>query len=125
MSHLQLCHILSNQAKRGVCLFPSIQPSSPSQVLFDMETPTTGPTPVPYLQPSSQSRVPAQPALRSPRPPLIEKKSVRFEASREDLLAGGEASSHEDARDELSRGESKNEGLLEDEREGERGEQWR
>ncbi|KAF8610745.1 TPT-domain-containing protein [Ceratobasidium sp. AG-I] len=101
-------------------------PSSPSQILFEMETPTTGPTPVPYLQPSSQSRPPAQPALRSPRPPLTGKKSVRFEASREDLLASGEEGAHdEEARDELPRDESENEGLLGDERERDRGEQWR
>lgn len=86
----------------------------------------TSPPPVPYLQPSSQSRPPAQPALRSPRPPLAGKKSVRFEESGEDLLgSGGNSRQDEEVRDEPSRGESENEGLLGDERDRERGDQWR
>ncbi|QRW00780.1 Triose-phosphate Transporter family [Ceratobasidium sp. AG-Ba] len=54
-------------------------PPSPPQVLFEASTPT--------LTPSRHTRaVPAAPALRSPRPPMVSKKSVRFEGEEEDLV---------------------------------------
>ncbi|KAG8740170.1 Triose-phosphate Transporter [Ceratobasidium sp. 414] len=69
-------------------------PSSPPQVLFDAGTPSTA-----IPAPRHTRAVPAAPALRSPRPPMAGKKSVRFEQSEEDLLG----SENGDRGEEISR----------------------
>ncbi|KAG9090504.1 Triose-phosphate Transporter [Ceratobasidium sp. 370] len=98
------------------------EPSSdPPRVLFDAGTPSTAvPTP------RHTRAVPAAPALRSPRPPMAGKKSVRFEQSEENLLGsddgdGGDDSLRRDREQREEERDGEQDGLLENGKQAE----WR
>ncbi|KAG8688186.1 Triose-phosphate Transporter [Ceratobasidium sp. 394] len=87
--------------------------SDPPRVLFDAGTPSTAvPTP------RHTRAIPTAPALRSPRPPMTGKKSVRFEQNEEeDLLGSDNGDKDEDSsqRDHEQGGEERDgeqDGLL-------------